>query len=149
MAKKKDAEDETCDGCGAPSPTVGECPKCYVPVCDECAPAGVGVPCLSCEEGGQMGNREMLEEMLDELEVQERADLSAGRMRVVDLCHTCPFGSPLPEKSGSPKIQCEHPATWVPPEPLKVEVGEDGRIPHNCPLKVQPITVFLDPKEDR
>lgn len=50
MSESKEAEDETCDGCGAPSPTTGECPVCYAPVCEECAPGGVGVPCLACEE---------------------------------------------------------------------------------------------------
>lgn len=99
-----------------------------------------------------MGDEKALKKMVEEWAVQDRADLAEGRTRVINYCYACPFGQPvLPvvkEKTGNPKYECKHPATAVPPEPLKVEVGEYGLIPHNCPLKVQPITVFLDPRED-
>jgi hypothetical protein len=90
--------------------------------------------------------------MIAEQDTEDRADLGAGRTRVRNFCFTCPFHEADPsgakERSGNPKILCKHPATWVPLEPLKVEIGEHGFIPHNCPLRVQPLTVFLDPKDD-
>ena len=95
---------------------------------------------------GSEGARKMIEE----LEAQERSDLAEGRLRVMNFCHTCPFANVLEEreeKTNKPIAECNHPATYVPPEPLKVERREHGLIPSNCPLKVQPTTIFLDPIE--
>jgi len=93
------------------------------------------------------------QQMVDEWIAEMRADLAEGRLRVVNFCFTCPFVEHDPsgakEASGNPKVRCTHPATVVPPEPLRVEVGEHGIIPHNCPLKVRPVTVFLDQQSDR
>lgn len=88
--------------------------------------------------------------MVEEFETETRADLAEEHVRVVNFCYTCPFGERQAEKerTGNPKVKCGHPATWVPPEPLKVEMREDGIIPRDCPLRVRPITVFLDPREE-
>jgi len=99
-----------------------------------------------------MGGPKALKKMADDWIDQAREDLAEGGRRVVHTCYDCPFGKTvLPvekEPSGNPKTKCSHPATWAPPEPLEVEVSQHGVIPHNCPLKVRPITVFLDPRED-
>jgi hypothetical protein len=92
------------------------------------------------------------QKMVDEWVAQDRADLAEGRVRVVNFCYACPFvendKSGAKEKSGNPKVFCKHPATTVPPEPLDVEIGEHGLIPSECPLRVRPTTVFLDPIEE-
>jgi hypothetical protein len=75
------------------------------------------------------------------LEDQDRKDLAKGRLRVVGTCFTCPFLRPDGEG-----VVCSHPATEVPPEPLKVVVSLVG-IPQECPLRVAPLTVFLEETE--
>jgi hypothetical protein len=98
-----------------------------------------------------MGSEEGLKKMVEEEMAQDRLDLAEGRARVVNFCHTCPFAKvhddKLEEGTGKPLAECEHPATWVPPEPLKVTMREYGFIPLECPLRVKPTTVYLDPRE--
>lgn len=81
-----------------------------------------------------------------------RRDLATGQLRVSNFCYTCPFCDPVdpPEKerSGNPKVKCSHPATYIPPDPLKVDIDSNGIIPPECPLRVRPTLVFLDPKEE-
>ena len=98
-----------------------------------------------------MGSDKGIKEAVEQYQAEARSDLAAGRVRVVNFCHTCPFADILDEreeKTNKPIAVCAHPATWAPPEPLKVERLEHGFIPPNCPLKVQPTTVFLDPQEE-